>query len=510
LIAALAGVAALGWAPSASAQTNYPGIALSQSSMVLNEGQTKSYTVVLNSQPANNVTVTMQWKDYVGGYHNNTYFALDVTPRTLEFSTGNWNRAQTVQVHARVNIGRTDLPSHTIQLKHRLSSGGEGYDGGALPVEVRDSFMHNLRVLSANTEYQRFATVVEGESLTFRVERLHGKQSGSYDERMHVYLGRREGSASQLSDDFSIRTGAVPLPLQSCRLQPGHTVLKLAKQWREANTTIIDHAVLKHNEAAFTYTLDTKVDSGVSLDAFQVYFMYADHPCMFWPFGMSILVVDKDMNVSATPTGSQSNGDGTIAVSWAQDPSHRQYTVQLFDLNNRLLRDKMATVENAETHTFSGLASGDYHVAVAHWSKPNSQYEPIPAAVRVAVTVPLVLGAEPETEPEPKVEVVEVVTQEAQTAKPRLTDVTVGERTHESIAISWPEVAGAESYQVRYWMEGKKSKTAKKLTATAASATLENLKANRRYVIRVGYVIDGALVSGKVSEPVKAKTHKAP
>jgi len=94
--------------------------------------------------------------------------------------------------------------------------------------------------------------------------------------------------------------------------------------------------------------------------------------------------------------------------------------------------------------------------------------------------------------------------------KPRLSKVSVGERTHESIALSWPAIDGAESYQVRYWMEDKKSKTSKRLTVTSASATLENLKANRRYIIRVGYVMDGELVSGKVSEQIKAKTRKAP
>jgi len=93
---------------------------------------------------------------------------------------------------------------------------------------------------------------------------------------------------------------------------------------------------------------------------------------------------------------------------------------------------------------------------------------------------------------------------------PRLRNVTVGKRTHESIALSWPAIEGAESYQIRYWMEDKKSKTSKRLTVTSASATLENLKANRRYIIRVGYVMDGELVSGKVSEQITAKTRKAP
>jgi len=93
---------------------------------------------------------------------------------------------------------------------------------------------------------------------------------------------------------------------------------------------------------------------------------------------------------------------------------------------------------------------------------------------------------------------------------PRLSDVSIGKRTHESIALSWPAIDGAESYQVRYWMEDKKSKTSKKLTVTSASATLENLKANRRYIIRVGYFMDGELVSGKVSEQIKAKTRKVP
>ena len=94
--------------------------------------------------------------------------------------------------------------------------------------------------------------------------------------------------------------------------------------------------------------------------------------------------------------------------------------------------------------------------------------------------------------------------------KPRLGNITVGERTHDSIALTWPAIKGAEKYQVRYWMEGKKSKTSKRVEVTDNAVTLENLKANRRYVFKVGYFINGELVSGKVSEPAKAKTRKAP
>ena len=94
--------------------------------------------------------------------------------------------------------------------------------------------------------------------------------------------------------------------------------------------------------------------------------------------------------------------------------------------------------------------------------------------------------------------------------RPRIADINIGERTHDSISLSWPAVTGAESYQVRYWMAGKKSKTSKTAEVETPSATLEGLKADRRYVIRVGYKMDGELVSGKVSHRLKVKTLKAP
>ena len=72
------------------------GVTVSESTLTIDEGGSKSYTVVLDTQPSADVTVT------VGGE------AGDVTadPTTLTFNTVNWSTAKTVTVSAAVDDRR--------------------------------------------------------------------------------------------------------------------------------------------------------------------------------------------------------------------------------------------------------------------------------------------------------------------------------------------------------------------------------------------------------------------
>ena len=67
---------------------------LSSHSLTVAEGSTASYTVVLNSQPDADVTVSLT----VTGH-------LTASPTTLTFTTDNWNTAQTVTLTAGTNDG---------------------------------------------------------------------------------------------------------------------------------------------------------------------------------------------------------------------------------------------------------------------------------------------------------------------------------------------------------------------------------------------------------------------
>ena len=93
-----------------SAETN--GVAVSPNKLTITEGESGSYTVVLTKAPEGTVTVRISGA------------ADDVTasPTRLSFSTGNWNRQQTVTVRvAEDDDAETDA---LVMLKHEVTGGG--------------------------------------------------------------------------------------------------------------------------------------------------------------------------------------------------------------------------------------------------------------------------------------------------------------------------------------------------------------------------------------------------
>ena len=89
-----------------------------------------SYTVVLNTQPTANVTVT------VAG-HSGT--DVTPTPASLTFTMANWNTAQTVTVTATTD---TDLTNDMVTLTHSAASTDTNYNGitiGSVVVTVADN-----------------------------------------------------------------------------------------------------------------------------------------------------------------------------------------------------------------------------------------------------------------------------------------------------------------------------------------------------------------------------------
>ena len=108
------------------------GVTVSKSALTVTEEDTTgdSYTVVLDSQPTANVTVT------VAGHAG-----TDVTPSptSLTFTTANWNMAQTVTVTAGDDA---DTANDTVTLTHSAASTDSNYGGitiGSVVVTVADN-----------------------------------------------------------------------------------------------------------------------------------------------------------------------------------------------------------------------------------------------------------------------------------------------------------------------------------------------------------------------------------
>ena len=87
-------------------------MAVSPTDLTVGEGSTETYTVVLNTQPTDDVTVTV----------NDPTDNTDVTaePASLTFSTSNWNTAQTVTVSAAEDA---DALEDTATVTHTVAGG---------------------------------------------------------------------------------------------------------------------------------------------------------------------------------------------------------------------------------------------------------------------------------------------------------------------------------------------------------------------------------------------------
>ena len=115
-----------------------PGVTTVQSSgstAVTEGGATDTYSLVLNTQPTDNVTVTL-----------NAGSQLTTSATTLTFTAANWNVAQTVTVTA-VNDSAVE-GNHTGTISHTVSSTDPNYNGVTIP-PVNVSITDNDGSLSA-------------------------------------------------------------------------------------------------------------------------------------------------------------------------------------------------------------------------------------------------------------------------------------------------------------------------------------------------------------------------
>ena len=103
------------------------GVSLSRQRMLINEGRSSTYSVVLTSRPSTDVTIEIAGQT--------THITLD--KHTLTFIPDDWNKAQTVTV-------RGALEDETTNLTHTATSGDADYQGvsiASLQVEVIGLFL---------------------------------------------------------------------------------------------------------------------------------------------------------------------------------------------------------------------------------------------------------------------------------------------------------------------------------------------------------------------------------
>ena len=143
------------------------GVTVSETILTFNEGSTATYTVVLNTRPNGDVTVT---PSRTGGSDT------DVTvSNALTFSTGNWDTPQTVTINAAED---SDASNDTATITHTVS--GADYDAvtaASVDVTVIDNTLHGITVSMASlssaprgiTLSETSVSVSEGSTVTYTV-----------------------------------------------------------------------------------------------------------------------------------------------------------------------------------------------------------------------------------------------------------------------------------------------------------------------------------------------------
>ncbi|MCY4157318.1 MAG: spondin domain-containing protein, partial [Gammaproteobacteria bacterium] len=158
-----------------------PGsLAVSEASLMLDEGGSASYTVALDTEPSGPVTVAIAAPDGAG---------VELSPSSLVFDADDWDTPQRVTVSA---LEDDDLADESGILSHSASGGG--YDGvsAEVSVAVSDDDMASLAVSESSLALD------EGGSATYTVA-LGARPSGDVTVAVAVSGGGVEVSPDSLT-----------------------------------------------------------------------------------------------------------------------------------------------------------------------------------------------------------------------------------------------------------------------------------------------------------------------
>ena len=136
-------------------------LTFSRTSVTVVEGETATYTVVLDTEPTGNVSVVLT---VASG------FKISATPALLTFTTSNWDEPQTVTVNGTED---NDGADETDTIVHNASGGGYGGVSGNVGVTVKDDDVASL-VFSRTS-----LTLVEGGSSADYTVRLGMAPTGT-------------------------------------------------------------------------------------------------------------------------------------------------------------------------------------------------------------------------------------------------------------------------------------------------------------------------------------------
>ena len=167
------------------------GVTVSPTSRTVNEGGSGSYTVVLDTQPTGDVTVTVSGEDDVSG-----------APTSLTFTTSNWDDEQTVTVSAAEDA---DALNDTATVSHTVSGadyGANGVTADAVTVTVIDNDDPSVALSSSAVSVSEGAGSI---TLTASLSQISSKA-------VTVEYATTDGTASSASDaDYTAASGTLTI-----------------------------------------------------------------------------------------------------------------------------------------------------------------------------------------------------------------------------------------------------------------------------------------------------------
>ena len=235
------------------------GVSISETALTITEGQSDTYTVVLDTQPTTDVTVTISG-------HSGTDVRLSgetlSATNTLTFTPGNWDQAQTVTVTAGEDDDAAD--ESQVTLSHAVSGASEYQNVSAADVTVTITDKDTPGVTISETAL----TINEGGSDSYAVK-LDTRPSAD----VTVAISGHSGTDVRLSGDTLSPTNT--LTFTPGNWATSHTVTVAAGEdddaADEAEVTL-SHAVSGASEyqnvsaADVTVTVTDKDSAGVSID----------------------------------------------------------------------------------------------------------------------------------------------------------------------------------------------------------------------------------------------------
>ena len=190
-----------------TARATATGVTVSETALTVAEGDTTgdSYTVVLGSQPAADVTVR------VAGHAGTPVIPA---PATLTFTMSNWNTARTVTVTAEDDA---DTANHLILLTHGVTSTDGNYsgiavDGVTVAVSDNDTAEATWVTVTAGKAKLAVSWTAVDEATGYRVQWKSGGES--YDASREAEVPRGSTTRHTIRDlsngtEFTVRVIAV-------------------------------------------------------------------------------------------------------------------------------------------------------------------------------------------------------------------------------------------------------------------------------------------------------------